>query len=164
MRLTLFLLFLTGSLLARESQTLPADPHFDPYQLAPAPAPGGLMLEKGDLLAICGDSITEQKRYSLIMEAYLTACMPDLEVTCRQFGWGGEKADGFVRRMGSDVLRFKPDVATTCYGMNDFLYVPFDQAIADNYVANQRTMIREFKESGCEVLLGSPGIIDTIPP
>ena len=150
-------------LFARETPVLPEDPYFEPYQLDRAPDPAGLMLEKGDRLAICGDSITEQKRYSLIMEAYLTACVPELEVTCRQFGWGGEQAGGFVQRMENDVLRFKPDVATTCYGMNDFRYVPFDPSIADEYVRNQTTMIEAFKKSGCKVLLGSPGIITTVP-
>ncbi|MBB5349829.1 lysophospholipase L1-like esterase [Haloferula luteola] len=142
---------------------LPDDPHFEPYQLAPAPEPSGLVLEKGDRLAICGDSITEQKRYSLIMEVYLTACTPELQVTCRQFGWGGETAGGFFQRMENDVLRFKPDVATTCYGMNDFRYVPFEQGIADEYVKNQTAVVRAFKDAGTKVVVGSPGIIDGVP-
>jgi len=41
---------------------------------------------------ICGDSITEQKMYSLIIESYLTACVPELKITARQYGWGGETA------------------------------------------------------------------------
>ena len=85
-----------------------------------APTPSGLLLLPGDRLAICGDSITEQKMYSRLIEAYLTAARPDLEITCRQHGWSGEQAGGFFARMQNDVLRFKPTIATTCYGMNDF--------------------------------------------
>lgn len=162
-RTALLALSFSAVLAAREAPSLPADPHFAPYSLDPAPVAEELVLKKGDRLAICGDSITEQKRYSLIMEAYLTACVPELEVTCRQYGWGGETAEGFLKRMENDVLRFEPDVATTCYGMNDFRYVPFEQTIADAYVRNQTEVVRKFKQAGCEVVLGSPGIIDGVP-
>lgn len=163
MKLLPLLCLLPLPLLARAIPALPDDPHFAPYDLVPAPEPGELMLEKGDKLAICGDSITEQKRYSLIIECYLAACRPDLEVACRQYGWSGERADGFLRRMKNDVLRFEPDVATTCYGMNDFRYVPFDEAIATDYRRHQTRVAELFHEAGCQVLLGSPGIIDSVP-
>lgn len=152
---------LAAPVFSKEAPALPAD--LSGYQLAPAPAASELILKKGDRLAICGDSITEQKRYSVIMESYLAACVPDLEITCRQYGWGGEQAGGFLGRMKSDVLRFEPTIATTCYGMNDFRYVPFDQGIADEYRKNETIMVGKFKEAGSRVLLGSPGIIDTVP-
>lgn len=133
------------------------------YVLDPAPQPVGMMLKQGDRLAICGDSITEQKQYSLIIESYLTACLPELEITCRQYGWSGEQASGFLKRVKNDVLRFKPTIATTCYGMNDFRYVPYDEAIAAEYRDNLTTVARVFKESGCRLILGSSGIIDSVP-
>ena len=70
----LLLALVPSLLLAREPSKLPADSHFNIYQLVPAPEAAPLMLEKGARLAICGDSITEQKRYSLVIEAYLIAC------------------------------------------------------------------------------------------
>ena len=51
----------------------------DQFKPISAPLPEGLLLKKGDRLAICGDSITEQKMYSRIIEDYLTACLPQLE-------------------------------------------------------------------------------------
>lgn len=146
---------------AREAPPLP--PELSAYRLAPAPEPAGLLLEKGDRIAICGDSITEQKRYSVILESYLTACLPELEITCRQYGWSGEQAGGFLKRMESDVLRFRPTFATTCYGMNDFRYVPYNDPLAASYRANLTAMVRNFKMAGTRVLLGSSGIIDTVP-
>ena len=59
----------------------PNDPYFAPFDPKPAPQPGGLVLQKGDRLAICGDSITEQKMYSRVIETYLTVCVPQLEIT-----------------------------------------------------------------------------------
>jgi len=99
----------------------------------------------------------------VIMESYLTACLPELEITCRQYGWSGEQAGGFLGRLESDVLRFKPTFATSCYGMNDFRYVPYDEAIAAEYRKNETTMVQAFKKAGARVLLGSPGIIDSVP-
>ena len=138
-------------------------PELSAYSLTLAPETKELLLKKGDLLAICGDSITEQKQYSVLIETYLTACLPELEIRCRQFGWSGEQAGGFLGRIKSDVLRFKPDVATTCYGMNDFKYVPFEEPIAAEYRKNQIAVLEAFKSIGCEVVLGSPGIIDSVP-
>lgn len=146
---------------AKETPVWPAQ--LAAYVLRPAPAPDGSLLNKGDRLAICGDSITEQKRYSVLIETYLTACLPELEITCRQYGWSGEQAGGFLKRMQSDVLRFKPTLATTCYGMNDFRYVPYDESIAATYRGNQTAISRLFKDAGCRVILGSSGIIDSVP-
>ena len=148
-------------LAARDVPPLP--PELSAYVLEPAPGTKELLLEKGDRLAICGDSITEQKQYSLLMETYLTACMPHLEISARQFGWSGEKAEGFSRRMENDVLRFKPDVATTCYGMNDFRYVPFEEKIGEEYRVNLTKVVDAFQKAGTRVVLGSPGIIDSVP-
>ena len=110
------------SLLAAPLETKPTDPFFEKYQPVKATTPRALVLKPGDRLAICGDSITEQKMYSRIMETYLTVCAPELAITVRQYGWGGETAPGFLRRMTNDCLRFKPTIATTCYGMNDHGY------------------------------------------
>lgn len=154
-------LALAGPSLAREPAAWPAE--LAAYVLKPAPEPAGLLLRKGDRLAICGDSITEQKQYSLVIEAYLAACLPELEITCRQFGWSGEQASGFLLRMNNDALRFRPTVATTCYGMNDFRYVPYDEGIAAEYRKNLAAVAGRFRDQGCRVIVGSPGIIDSVP-
>lgn len=159
----LFLLLSIFTLSAKESPAPEWPVELAAYVLAPAPKPSELLLKPGDRLAICGDSITEQKQYSVILETYLTACLPDLKITCRQYGWGGEQAVGFLKRIQNDVLRFKPTIATTCYGMNDFRYVPFDEEIAANYRKNLTAIARLFQENDCRVILGSSGIIDSVP-
>ena len=137
----------------------PDDSYFEKFNPKPAPQPDGLVLKKGDRLAIIGDSITEQKMYSRYMEAYLAACVPELEVTVRQYGWGGETAPGFLARMTNDCLRFNPTVATTCYGMNDHGYGAYRQDIGDRYRRAQTTIVQSFKASGTRVVLGSPGCV-----
>src|SRR5258706_579001 len=76
-------------------------------------------LQAGDTVAVCGDSITEQRMYSVFIEDYLLMCQPVPDLKAHQFGWSGEKADGFLNRMRAEVLPFGPTVATTCYGMKD---------------------------------------------
>jgi lysophospholipase L1-like esterase len=133
------------------------------FKLIPAPAPDKMLLKKGDRLAICGDSITEQKMYSRIIEDYLTACMPQLKMEVRQFGWGGERADGFLARMTNDCLRFKPTIATTCYGMNDHGYQPYKDSIGDAYRSNMLAVVKAFEAHDVRVVLGSAGTIAKIP-
>jgi lysophospholipase L1-like esterase len=133
------------------------------YHLVPAPATAGLLLQKGDRLAICGDSITEQKMYSRIVDDYLTACTPELKISVRQFGWGGERADGFLRRMTNDCLRFHPTIATTSYGMNDHGYQPYQESIGDAYRSNMQAVVKAFEAHGVRVVVGSPGTITKVP-
>src|SRR5262249_60484045 len=87
-----------SSCLAQSLEPKPADSYFEKFQPQQAPARGGLVLRPGDRLAICGDSITEQKMYSRVMETYLTACAPELEISVRQYGWGGGTRAGFSAR------------------------------------------------------------------
>ena len=140
-----------------EYESKPDDPEFAKFFPRKAPATGELLIRKGDALAIIGDSITQQKMYSRIIETYLTVCVPDLEVTVRQYGWSGEKAEGFLRRMDQDCLRFNPTLATLSYGMNDAKYRPFDITNGHWYRDHYTAVVRRLKEAGCRVVVGSPG-------
>lgn len=151
------------ALSARDLQPKPADAFFESYEIAAAPKPAGPLLRAGDRLAICGDSITEQRQYSLLLEAYLTACLPELGVDVRQFGWSGEQAPGFRARMQNDVLRFQPTIATTCYGMNDHRYVPYTDEIGAVYKDAMTAIAGAFKAAGTRVVIGSPGTIASVP-
>jgi lysophospholipase L1-like esterase len=162
---TLFIvvLSLVAPLLAEQWETLPSDPYFATYKPLKAPSIEGVLLKAGDRVAICGDSITEQKMYSRIMETYLTVCVPQLQVTVRQFGWSGEKAPGFLARMENDVLRLAPTVATTCYGMNDHNYQPYQEQYGRLYLDTSRAVVRLFKQHGVRVIQGSPGTVGKMP-
>src|SRR5260221_5830018 len=106
-----------------------AYPYFQQFHPLKAPAPEKHFLKPEDRLAICGDSITEQKKYSRIMETYLTVCVPELNISVRQFGWSGETAPQFLARMTNDCLRFNPTVETTCYGMDDHSHQAYQESI-----------------------------------
>jgi lysophospholipase L1-like esterase len=134
-------------------------------QEAPAPATvpaEGNGLKANDNVAIIGDSITEQRLYSLFIEDYLLMCQPAPQLQATQFGWGGETAAGFLGRMDNDLLPFQPTVATTCYGMNDGRYAPLTQQVADSYRKNQTAIVQKLKAAKVHlIVLGSPGAVDT---
>ena len=162
--LVAILAFIASILNAQSMEKLPNDHYFQIYNPIAAPAtPDSPILEKGDRLAIIGDSITEQKMYSRMIETYLTVCVPQYEVTCRQFGWGGERADGFRGRMENDCLRFKPTIATSCYGMNDHRYEPYKDEHGNLYRESQTDIVRAFKKINCKFIIGSAGKVGFVP-
>jgi lysophospholipase L1-like esterase len=144
------------------SQTAPQTT-LEKFKPLRAPKPSRLVLKPNDRLAICGDSITEQRKYSRIMEDYLTMCVPELGVTVRQYGWGGERAPGFLARMTNDCLRFHPTIATTCYGMNDHEYRAYEPAVGQTYSNFTTAIVEAFKANGVRVILGSPGCVGKLP-
>ena len=130
--------------------------------LAPLHAQKSDALQSGDLIAVCGDSITEQKLYSLYMADYFLLCQPAPDLQAMQFGWGGETAGGFLKRMSNDVISFKPSVATTCYGMNDGGYRAVDDGIVAGYRQNMEAIVKTFKGGGVRfIVIGGPGAVDS---
>jgi lysophospholipase L1-like esterase len=118
------------------------------------------VLKKGSRVAIVGDSITEQKLYSKYIETYLTVCLSDLELHVIQLGWSGETAPGFANRMNNDLLPWKPDVVTTCYGMNDGSYRAYDESIGKRYSTAMADIVGRLKKAGATVVVGGPGAVD----
>jgi lysophospholipase L1-like esterase len=123
-----------------------------------APATGVLPT---DVVAICGDSITEQHIYSADIEAYIAMCKPVTGARTEQFGWGGETAEGFKNKMPQFMLPFSGTVATTCYGMNDGHYTALTPQTADWYRKNTTEIVETLKKSGVHfIVLGTPGAVD----
>lgn len=120
------------------------------------------MLRAGDDVAVIGDSITEQKIYSVYIEDYLLMCQPAANLESHQFGWSGEAATGFLKRVESDVLPFHPTVATTLYGMNDGLYAASNPRVVAAFHDNTVECIKKLQAGGVRlILVGSPGAVDS---
>ncbi len=112
-------------------------------------------------VAVIGDSITEQKIYSKYIETYLLACTGRSDIKVFQFGWSGERAGGFAARLENDLAVFNPNVATTCYGMNDGSYKLYAPEIGAEYEKNMRAVIDGLKKVGVKAMaIGSPGGVD----
>ena len=118
-------------------------------------------LKANDYVAICGDSITEQKLYSVFIEDYLLMCQPAANLSASQFGWSGETSWQFLDRLKNDVLPFKPTVATTCYGMNDGAYSAISADNAAKYKQAMEGVIKTLKDGGVRlIVVGGPGAVD----
>src|SRR5688572_19142843 len=147
--------------LAPRAQAAPAPAPAPATTTSPATTAAVATLKENDFLAVCGDSITEQKLYSVYIENYLLMCRPTNNLRAMQFGWGGEVAPGFLGRM-SNVLRFPVTAATTCYGMNDGGYAPLTPERAKAYRDGMTGIVDTFKKSGVRlIVVGSPGAVDT---
>ncbi len=120
------------------------------------------LVQPNDVVAICGDSITEQHLYSGFIEEYLLMCQPTAGQKVVQFGWSGEQAPAFVARLNTDIFPFKPTVATTCYGMNDGHYGPLTDDLANTYRRAQTESIEAMKKNGVRaIVLGSAKCVDS---
>lgn len=129
--------------------------------LACNPMRADLILQPHDIVAICGDSITQQKQYSVFMEDYFLMCQPAEKLRAAQFGWNGEQAAGLNARINNDVLPFKPTVATICYGMNDGHYRGMTPATGDAYRQNVTEVVEKLKAGGVRaIIVGTPGAVD----
>ena len=127
-----------------------------------APARKVAGLQPGDFVAICGDSITEERIYSVYIQDYLLMCQPVGNLRTLQAGWDGEQAPGFQQRMEYDVLTLGPNVATTSYGMNDGGYSPMTAEKGQCYRDSQQAIVKKFKAGGVRfIVVGSPGCVDS---
>jgi len=95
-------------------------------------------IKDGDRVVFYGDSITEQRLYTTLVENYVVTRFPHLNVTFVHSGWGGDRVGGggggpIDVRLQRDVLAYKPTVVTVMLGMNDGGYHAFDQGTFDTY-------------------------------
>jgi hypothetical protein len=68
-------------------------------------ATAGTLLRDGDFVAVCGDSITEQRLYALFIEDYLLMCKPAADLRVSPFGWNGDSTEWFSKCFRSSGVR-----------------------------------------------------------
>jgi hypothetical protein len=63
--------------------------------------------------------------------------------------------------MNNDLLPWKPDVVTTCYGMNDGGYRAYQEDIGKRYFLAMADIVARLKKAGATVVVGGPGVVDS---
>lgn len=125
-----------------------------------AVAHAGPVLNDGDRMVFLGDSITQQRIYTRYVMNFFALRYPDLHVTFRNAGIGGDTAVGGIKRLDEDVLEAHPDVVSICFGMNDAGYTEFEQDRYEEFVAAMTVLVTELKKEDIQILLLTPGPVD----
>jgi len=116
-------------------------------------------LQNGDRVLFYGDSITEQRYWTVAVETYVRTRFPDLQVKFVNSAVGGATvtenwtvagATGSERApinlsLKRDVFPYKPNIVTIMLGMNDGKYQPFDQAIFETYKNGYEYLVKSLK-------------------
>lgn len=121
-------------------------------------------IHDGERVVFLGDSITEQRLYTTVIEAYTLARFPQWKLTFRNIGWGGDTAHGALNRAGRDMLPLKPTFVTIDFGMNDHGYRAYDAGIYNNYTNKQTGLVELLKTNNSRVALVTPQPIEDKRP
>ena len=130
-------------------------------------------LKSGDRVVFYGDSITDQRLYSVFTETFVHTRYPKLDVSFVHSGVGGDRVTGgwagpVELRLKRDVAPYKPTMVTIMLGMNDGDYHPFDQATMDRYTSGYERLIQLMKQEapGARITLIQPSPYDEVtrPP
>jgi lysophospholipase L1-like esterase len=109
-------------------------------------------LKNGDRVVFYGDSITDQRLYTVITETYVVTRYPNLDVGFVHSGWGGDKVSGggggpIDLRLQRDVLAYKPSVMTIMLGMNDGLYRAETEETDKTFFTGYRHIVETVKSA-----------------
>ena len=119
------------------------------------------LVQPNDVVAICGDSITQKQVYSAYIEDYLLMCQPVEGIRTVQFGSNGAGAYVLGKRTPHDLAYFHPTVATMLYGMNDGQYKPLNDERANSFRQGMLGSIEALKKIGVRtIVVASPSCVD----
>jgi lysophospholipase L1-like esterase len=113
-------------------------------------------LHNGDRVVFYGDSITEQRMYTEIVETYALTRYPGLNVTFVNSGWGGDTVRGggggpIDNRLQRDVFPYRPTVMTIMLGMNDGGYKAETAANDEIYFTGYRHIVQSVRAALPEI-------------
>jgi lysophospholipase L1-like esterase len=148
--------FAPSAALAQASTTVPA-------------AADAFAIRDGDRVCFYGDSITDQRMYSLLAEDFIVTRFPRRNVSFVHSGWGGDRVTGggggpINVRLDRDVIAYKPTVVTIMLGMNDASYRAYDESIFQTYAKGYEAMVAKLKKDlpGVRLTLIQPSPFDDV--
>jgi lysophospholipase L1-like esterase len=100
----------------------------------------------GDTVVFYGDSITNQRLYTVFTEAYVLTRFPHIHVTFVHSGSSGDRVSGGANgpidlRLERDVFAHHATVITVMLGMNDGEYRPFEIDLFNKFTTGYRHIL-----------------------
>jgi lysophospholipase L1-like esterase len=116
-----------------------------------AAEPAPFYLHDGDRVVFYGDSITDQRLYTLYTELYALTRYPSLNVSFVHSGWGGDRVTGggggpVDLRLKRDVVAYQPTVVTIMLGMNDGGYTKHKAENDDTFKTGFQHIVESLKQ------------------
>lgn len=130
-------------------------------------------LKNGDRVVFYGDSITEQRLYTTMVETYVVTRFPQQKIEFINSGWGGDRVTGggggpIKVRLQRDVYAHRPTVVTIMLGMNDASYRAFDDSIYATFTSGYSDIVNDILTNlpGVRLTLIQPSPFDDVtrPP
>lgn len=128
-------------------------------------------------VVVLGDSITYSGAYVEFIETYFVTRFPERHVDFINIGLPSETVSGlsepghaggqFPRpdlheRLDRALAQTKPDFVIACYGMNDGIYLPFDEGRFAKYREGIEWMRDKCLAAGAKVVLVTPPTFDEV--
>ena len=115
-------------------------------------AQAAFSLHAGDRVVFYGDSITDQRLYTIYVETYILTRFPRLDASFVHSGWGGDRVSGggggpIDVRLERDVIPYRPTVVTIMLGMNDGGYRAFDEATFAQYTQGYQHIVESVEKA-----------------
>ncbi|HKK76162.1 MAG TPA: SGNH/GDSL hydrolase family protein [Saprospiraceae bacterium] len=126
-------------------------------------------------IVFLGNSITYQGQYIEYLEAYFLNHYPEQSYELINVGLPSETLSGlseanhaggaFPRpdlhdRLDRVLQKTKPDLVFSCYGMNDGIYLPFDESRFEKFKTGIRWLQEEVENTGAKIIHITPPIYD----
>jgi lysophospholipase L1-like esterase len=135
----------------------------------PLAAQDPFALKADDTVVFYGDSITDQRLYTMLTELFVVTRYPKLDVTFVDSGWGGDKVSGggggpIDTRLTRDVVAYHPTVMTIMLGMNDGEYTNHTEASDTAYYAGYHHIIDSMQKllPGLRISMIGPSPYDDV--
>lgn len=124
-----------------------------------------------------GNSITYSGQYVAYVEAYMRIQHPDRQIEYVNAGLPSETVSGlseqghaggrFTRpdlheRLARVLNQIKPDLVFACYGMNDGIYLPFDDSRFAKFRDGINWLHEEVSRSGATIIHITPPVFDNL--
>ncbi|WP_446743322.1 SGNH/GDSL hydrolase family protein [Silvibacterium acidisoli] len=109
-------------------------------------APDTFTLKNGDSVVFYGDSITDLRDYTTIIETFVATRYPHLDASFVNSGWGGDTVNGggggpIDTRIKRDIFPYRPNIVTIMLGMNDGGYKAETESNDQKYFSGYKHIV-----------------------